>query len=76
MNRLTNAGLFVILGRVSLIMSTVLVASVVGIVIDAALHTSPTFVLIGFAVGNVAAFIGIWLFIRAGVRRGGDSGTS
>ena len=73
MNRLTNAGLVVILGQVTLIMGLVLVASVVGIVVDAVLHTSPMFVLIGFGIGNVVAFIGIWLFIRAGMRRRDDT---
>ena len=68
MNRLTNAGLFLILGRVTLIMSVVLIASIAGIVLDGVLGTSPTFVLIGFAAGNVAAAIGIWLFIRSGLR--------
>ena len=73
MNRLTNVGLFVILGQVTLIMATVLVASVIGIVVDSVLHTSPMFVLIGFVIGNVVAFVGIWLFIRAGTRRRNDT---
>ena len=71
MNRLTNAGLVVILGQVTLIMATVLVTSVVGIVVDSVLRTSPMFVLIGFGLGNVIAFLGIWLFIRAGLRQKG-----
>ena len=73
MNRLTNVGLFVILGQVTLIMATVLVASVIGIVVDSVLHTSPMFVLIGFVIGNVVAAAGIWLFIRAGTRRRNDT---
>ena len=71
MNRLTNAGLVVILGQVTLIMATVLVASVAGVVVDSVLRTSPMFVLIGFGLGNVIAFLGIWLFIRAGLRQKG-----
>ena len=73
MNRLTNVGLFVILGQVTLIMATVLVASVIGIVVDSVLRTSPMFVLIGFVIGNVVALVGIWLFIRAGTRRRNDT---
>ncbi len=67
MTRLTNAGLFAILGRVTLIMSIVLVASVIGLVLDSVLQTTPMLLLIGFIAGNVVAFIGIWLLIRAGV---------
>lgn len=73
MNRLTNAGLVVILGQVTLIMGLVLVASIIGLVMDSVLQTSPMFVLIGFGIGNVVAFIGIWLFIRAGMRRRDDT---
>ncbi len=73
MSRLTNAGLFVILGQVTLIMSVILVASVVGLVLDSMLQTSPMLLLIGFAAGNVVAFIGIWFFIRAGVRGRDDT---
>ena len=67
MTRLTNAGLFLILGRVTLIMSIVLVASIAGLVLDSILDTSPMYLLIGFVAGNALAFIGIWLFIRAGL---------
>ena len=76
MNRLTNVGLIVILGQVTLIMGLVLVASIIGLLVDSLLQTSPMFVLIGFGLGNVVAFIGIWLFIRAGVRRRDDTEAS
>ena len=76
MNRLTNAGLFLILGRVTLIMSVVLVASIAGLIVDSILRTTPMYLLIGFVTGNLIAFIGIWLFIRAGVRGRDDTGTS
>jgi F0F1-type ATP synthase assembly protein I len=54
---------------VTLIMSVVLLASIAGIVLDRILETSPAFVLTGFVAGNLIAFIGLWLYIRAGVRR-------
>jgi hypothetical protein len=38
------------------------------------LATSPLLVLIGVAVGTLIAAIGIWLLIRAGVRRGYTGG--
>ncbi len=75
MSRLTNAGLFVILGQVTLIMSVILVASVVGLVLDSMLQTTPMLLLTGFVAGNAIAFIGIWLLIRAGVRGRDDSET-
>ncbi len=73
MSRLTNAGLFVILGQVTLIMSIILVATVVGLVLDSMLQTTPMLLLIGFVAGNAIAFIGIWLLIRAGVRGRDDT---
>ena len=70
MTQLTSAGLVKILGQVTLIMSSVLLGTVAGIVIDAALATSPLFVLLGLALGTGIAAMGLWLYIRARLRAG------
>ena len=70
MTQLTSAGLVKILGHVTLIMSSVLIGTVAGIVIDGVLATSPLFVLTGLAVGTVIAAVGVWVYIRARLRAG------
>ncbi|HLA65262.1 MAG TPA: AtpZ/AtpI family protein [Candidatus Saccharimonadales bacterium] len=68
---LTPLGLIRILGHVSAIMVIPMVGgAVAGILLDRAHGTSPLFVLSGFAIGNVVAFTGIWLYIRWHTRRG------
>ena len=77
MPQLTPLGLVKILGLVTAIMVIPMVGgAVVGLILDAALRTSPLLVLIGLAVGTLLAAIGIWLLIRTGVRRGYTGGGS
>jgi NhaP-type Na+/H+ or K+/H+ antiporter len=77
MAQLTPTGLIKILGLVTLIMVIPIVGgSVAGRVLDGAFGTSPLLVLIGLAVGSLIAAIGIWILIRAGIRRGYGGGTS
>jgi hypothetical protein len=71
MAQLTPTGLIKIMGLVTLIMVIPMVGGAVsGLVLDELLGTSPLLVLIGVGVGTLIAAIGIWLLIRAGVRRG------
>jgi hypothetical protein len=75
MAQLTPVGLVKILGLVTLIMVIPLVGgAVVGLILDGMLATSPLLVLTGLAVGTLIAAVGIWLLIRAGVRRGYTGG--
>jgi hypothetical protein len=75
MAQLTPAGLVKLLGLVTLIMAVPMVGgAVVGLILDGALGTSPTMVLVGLGVGSLIAAIGILLLIRAGMRRGYTSG--
>lgn len=75
MAQLTPTGLIKILGLVTLIMVIPMVGgSVVGLVLDRVFGTSPLLVLLGMAVGSLIAAIGVWLLIRAGVRRGYTGG--
>jgi hypothetical protein len=76
MAQLTPLGLIKILGQVTAIMLIPMVGgAVIGLVVDGMLGASPLFVLIGIAVGTLVSATGIWLLIRAGVRRwsSGDS---
>ena len=75
MAQLTPAGLVKLLGLVTLIMAVPMVGgAIVGLILDGALGTSPTMVLVGLGVGSLIAAIGIWLLIRAGMRRGYTTG--
>jgi hypothetical protein len=75
MAQLTPIGLVKILGLVTLIMVIPIVGgTVTGLILDRMLATSPLLVLTGLAVGTLIAAIGIWLLIRAGVRRGYTDG--
>ena len=76
MAQLTPTGLVKLLGLVTLIMVVPMVGgAIIGLIADGALGTSPTMVLIGLGVGSLTAAIGIWLLLRAGMRRGyGDGG--
>ena len=71
MAQLTPMGLVKILAQVTAIMVIPMVGgAVAGLVIDGMQGTSPLYVLIGLAVGTLISAIGIWLLIRAGVRKG------
>jgi hypothetical protein len=73
--QLTPIGLVKILGLVTLIMVIPIVGgAVAGLILDRALATSPLLVVAGVVVGTLIAAIGIWLLIRAGVRRGYTGG--
>ncbi len=76
MAQLTPTGLVKLLGLVTLIMVVPMVGgAIIGLIADGAFGTSPTMVLIGLGVGSLTAAIGIWLLLRAGMRRGyGDGG--
>jgi hypothetical protein len=75
MAQLTPLGLVKIMGLVTLIMVIPIVGgAVTGLVLDRLLRTSPLLVLTGLGVGTLIAAIGIWLLIRAGVRRGYTGG--
>jgi hypothetical protein len=71
MAQLTPLGLVKIMGLVTLIMVIPMVGgAVTGLVLDRLLGTSPLLVLTGLGVGTLIAAIGVWLLIRAGMRRG------
>jgi ABC-type enterobactin transport system permease subunit len=71
MAQLTPLGLIKILAQVTAIMLIPMVGgAVAGLVLDGMLGTSPILVLIGLAVGTLISAIGIWLLIRAGVKKG------
>lgn len=75
MAQLTPLGLIKILGQVTAIMVIPLVGgAVAGFVLDGMSRTSPLFVLIGLGLGTLISAIGIWLLIRAGVRKGYTDG--
>jgi hypothetical protein len=76
MAQLTPLGLIRILGQVTAIMVIPLVGGAVGgLILDGVLGTSPLFVLIGLGLGTLISAIGIWLLIRAGVRKGYTDGS-
>jgi hypothetical protein len=71
MAQLTPMGLVKLMGLVTVIMVIPIVGgAVVGLILDGMLATRPLLVLAGLAVGTLIAATGIWLLIRAGVRRG------
>jgi F0F1-type ATP synthase assembly protein I len=68
-------GLVKILAQVTAIMVIpILGGAVAGLILDRNLDTSPLLVLSGLAAGTLIAAIGIWLLIRAGVRKGYTQG--
>lgn len=76
MTQLTPLGLVKILAQVTAIMVIPMVGgAVAGLVLDGLLGTSPTCVLLGLVVGTLISAIGIWLLIRAGVRKGYTDGS-
>jgi Putative F0F1-ATPase subunit Ca2+/Mg2+ transporter len=71
MAQLTPLGLIKILAQVTAIMVIPMVGgTVLGLVVDGMFGTSPIWVLVGLGVGTLISVIGIWLLIRAGVRKG------
>jgi hypothetical protein len=73
MTQLTPIGLVKVLGQVTAIVAIPMVGgAVAGLILDAWLETSPILVLSGFAIGNLVAIVGIWLFIRGYQRRTDD----
>jgi len=76
MAQLTPTGLIKILGQVTAIMVIPMVGgTVAGLVADGYLGTSPLYVLLGLVVGTLISAIGIWLLVRAGVRKGYTDGS-
>lgn len=66
MTHLTPVDLVRILGHVTLILLVPMVGgTVLGLVLDAMLGTSPLLVIGGLVVGSLVAALGIWLYIRA-----------
>ena len=75
MAQLTPMGLVKILAQVTAIMVIpIMGGAVAGLILDRTLDTSPMLVLSGLAAGTLIAAIGIWLLIRAGVRKGYTQG--
>lgn len=71
MAQLTPLGLIRILGHVSAILIVPMVGgAVLGLLLDRSQGTSPLFVFSGFALGNLVAIAGIWLYIWSHTRRG------
>lgn len=76
MTQLTPLGLIRILAQVTAIMVIPMVGgAVAGLVLDGILGTSPLCVLLGLGVGTLISAIGVWLLIRAGVRKGYTGGS-
>lgn len=70
MEQLTRAGLIKVFGHVSLILAVPIIGgAVAGLLLDGAFDTSPLYVLAGFAVGNLIAIIGLWMYVRVFQRR-------
>ena len=70
MTQLTPVDLVRILAQVTLILVVCMVGgTVLGLVLDIWLGTSPILVLSGLAVGSLAAAAGVWLYIRRQQRR-------
>jgi F0F1-type ATP synthase assembly protein I len=66
MTQLTPVDLARILGHVTLILLVPMVGgTLLGLVIDAMLGTSPLLGVGGLVVGSLVAALGIWLYIRA-----------
>lgn len=57
-----------LIGLGGLLVGSVVVCTVLGLLLDGALDTSPAFTLVGIGVGIVAAGVGFWLRIRSALR--------
>jgi F0F1-type ATP synthase assembly protein I len=75
MTQLTPMGLVKVLGQVTAIMVIPIVGgAVAGLVIDRMLATTPLLVVSGLVLGTLISAVGIWLLIRAGLRKGYGEG--
>jgi F0F1-type ATP synthase assembly protein I len=75
MTQLTPMGLVKILGQVTAIMVIPIVGgAVAGLVVDRMLATTPLLVVSGLVLGTLTSAVGIWLLIRAGLRKGYGDG--
>jgi F0F1-type ATP synthase assembly protein I len=57
-----------LLGLGGLLVAAVVGGLVIGLLVDQAAGTSPLFVLVGIALGIVAAAVGFWIRVRAALR--------
>jgi F0F1-type ATP synthase assembly protein I len=57
-----------LLGLGGFLVAAVVGGLVVGLLVDHAFGTSPVFVLVGIAVGIIAAAVGFWSKVRAALR--------
>jgi len=58
-----------LLGLGGILVAAVVGGLVIGLLLDAALHTGPLFVLLGIAVGIVAACAAFWVKVRGALRQ-------
>ncbi len=66
----------ILLAVTAIMVVPMLGGAIAGLVVDGVLRTSSIYALIGFGIGNLVAFVGIWLFIRAAQRRRDDTEAS
>ena len=57
-----------LIGLGGLLVGSVVVCTVLGLVVDRSLDSSPTFTLLGVGVGIVLAVVGFWVRIRSALR--------
>jgi F0F1-type ATP synthase assembly protein I len=57
-----------LIGLGGLLVGSVVLCTVLGLVVDRNLDSSPTFTLLGVGVGIVLAVVGFWLRIRSALR--------
>ncbi len=57
-----------LIGLGGLLVGSVVLCTVLGLVLDRSLDSSPTFTLVGVGVGMVLAVVGFWLRIRSALR--------
>jgi len=57
-----------LIGLGGLLVGSVVLCTVLGLVLDNSLDSSPTFTLVGVGVGIVLAGVGFWVRIRAALR--------
>lgn len=57
-----------LIGLGGLLVGSVVLCTVLGLVVDRSLDSSPTFTLLGVGVGIVLAVVGFWVRIRSALR--------
>lgn len=57
-----------LIGLGGLLVGAVVVCTVLGLLLDAALDSAPVFTLVGVATGIVSAGVGFWIRIRSALR--------